>query len=104
MFTLSTPQPTVTPMRYDPTAQPARTIEELAAESRQALEARMQETRISPLMVSRQAFYADACKTWAICRDIALCNNDRSTVAQMEYNLDRDMAVAINHRPWQPEY
>ena len=91
-------------MRYDPATDCARTIESLAEEARQAVEARLKERRVSPMLMSRQAFYADACKTWALCREVAIWQNDRNTMAMMEYNLDRDMAIAINHRPWQPEY
>ena len=92
-------------MRFNPaTETAARNIDDIAAECRQAIQDRRAESRVSVRQVSNQAFAADACKTWALCRNIATINNDRATVARMEYCLDRDMAIAINHRPWQPEY
>ena len=91
-------------MRYNPSTDKARTIEDLAQKARQAVEVRLQQHRPNPLKVSRQDFYADACKTWAVCRDVAIWSGDRLTAAQMDYNLDRDMHIAMNHRPWQPEY
>ena len=92
-------------MRFNPaTETTARSIDDIAAECRQAIQDRQAEPRVSVRWASRQAFAADSCRTWALCRDIATMRNDRATVARMEYNLDRDMAIAINHRPWQPEY
>lgn len=92
-------------MRYLPsTESTARTVDAIAAECRVAI-TQHQETKPSPALWSADdVFYGAQCKTWSLCRQIALAGDDRSTVARMEAWLNRDMHKALHHRPHQPEF
>lgn len=92
-------------MRYNPSTESnARTIEAIAAECRVAI-TRGQESKASPALWSADdVFHGSQCKTWSLCRQVALLNDDRNGVARMDAWLARDMHKAIHHRPHQPEF
>jgi hypothetical protein len=92
-------------MRYNPSTESnARTIDAIAAECRVAITKHQEEKAQPALWSADDIFYAGQCKTWSLCRRVALSNGDRDGVARMESWLARDMHKAIHHRPHQPEF
>lgn len=84
-------------MRYNPSTDKARKIEDIAAECHNAIT-----KPAKPLFTPDDVFYSEQCRSWIICRDLASLCGDRSAVARYDFKLSRAMSRAMHYRPHQP--
>ena len=92
-------------MRYNPaTESQARDLDAIAAECRVAITKPDGVPLHRPLWSANEDFYGAATKTWALCLQIAILDDDRSAINRLWSYMGRDMHQALHHRPHQPEF
>lgn len=83
----------------------ARSIESLAAESREViLRIGANDHLARPRYKAQEVFAAEGIGVWSLCWRSAMIDNDRAAMARLEGYLAKDAHLAMHHRPWQPEY
>jgi len=91
-------------MRYNPSTDQARYIDAIAEECKAAITADDSRPIWGLTLAAEDAFAADSCRVWALCRDGAINCGDRNRAARLEGFLAADMHKAMHHRPHQPLY